>query len=223
MPSVVIVPADELLAKNISTIEQIKVLAGPVIAVTSADLPAGLADAVIRVPRGEPELEPLLLNVPLQLLAYHVAAKLGRDIDKPRNLAKSVTSTAGPLSVPGRGILDVLASPRRQVRRRPGSFRAYRAADLTRGGGRTLAGDRAGFVARISPMGPPRGPPVKIRHGHGDFLRLWPRPECELAYVRASRPALARPSGSASGSEVQARRVGGASNAASLSRAAWSQ
>jgi glutamine---fructose-6-phosphate transaminase (isomerizing) len=91
MPSVVIVPADELLAKNISTIEQIKARGGPVIAVTSADLPAGLADAVIRVPRGEPELEPLLLNVPLQLLAYHVAAKLGRDIDKPRNLAKSVT------------------------------------------------------------------------------------------------------------------------------------
>ena len=91
MPSVVIVPSDDLLSKNISTIEQIKARGGPVIAVTSAELPAGLADAVIRVPRGEPELEPLLLNVPLQLLAYHVAAKLGRDIDKPRNLAKSVT------------------------------------------------------------------------------------------------------------------------------------
>jgi len=91
MPSVVIVPADDLLSKNISTIEQIKARGGPVIAVTSAELPAGLADAVVRVPRGEPELEPLLLNVPLQLLAYHVAAKLGRDIDKPRNLAKSVT------------------------------------------------------------------------------------------------------------------------------------
>jgi glucosamine--fructose-6-phosphate aminotransferase (isomerizing) len=91
MPSVVIVPADDLLAKNISTIEQIKARSGPVIAVTSADLPAGLADAVIRVPGGEPELDPLLLNVPLQLFAYHVAATLHRDIDKPRNLAKSVT------------------------------------------------------------------------------------------------------------------------------------
>ena len=91
MPSVVVVPADDLLSKNISTIEQIKARGGPVIAVTSADLPAGLADAVIRVPRAEPELEPLLLNVPLQILAYHVAAKLDRDIDKPRNLAKSVT------------------------------------------------------------------------------------------------------------------------------------
>jgi len=91
MPSVVVVPSDDLLSKNISTIEQIKARGGPVIAVSSAELPDGLADAVIQVPRGEPELEPLLLNVPLQLLAYHVAAKLGRDIDKPRNLAKSVT------------------------------------------------------------------------------------------------------------------------------------
>jgi glucosamine--fructose-6-phosphate aminotransferase (isomerizing) len=91
MPSVIIVPADELLTKNISTIEQIKARGGPVIAVTNADLPADLADAVITVPRGEPELDPLLFNVPLQLFAYHTAAKLGRDLDKPRNLAKSVT------------------------------------------------------------------------------------------------------------------------------------
>ncbi len=91
MPSVVIVPSDDLVAKNISTIEQIKARGGPVIAVTSTDIPEGLADAVIRVPRAEPELEPILLNVPLQILAYHAAAKLGRDIDKPRNLAKSVT------------------------------------------------------------------------------------------------------------------------------------
>jgi glutamine---fructose-6-phosphate transaminase (isomerizing) len=91
MPSVVIVPSDGLVAKNISTIEQIKARSGPVIALTSADIPEGLADAVIRVPKAEPELEPILLNIPLQILAYHAAAKLGRDIDKPRNLAKSVT------------------------------------------------------------------------------------------------------------------------------------
>jgi glucosamine--fructose-6-phosphate aminotransferase (isomerizing) len=91
MPSVVIIPSDDLIAKNISTIEQIKARGGPVIAVTSADIPDGLADAIIRVPRAEPELEPILFNIPLQLLAYHAAAKLGRDIDKPRNLAKSVT------------------------------------------------------------------------------------------------------------------------------------
>jgi glutamine---fructose-6-phosphate transaminase (isomerizing) len=91
MPSVVIVPADDLISKNISTIEQIKARGGPVIAVTSAGIPDGLADATIRLPKAEPELEPILFNVPLQLLAYHAANKLGRDIDKPRNLAKSVT------------------------------------------------------------------------------------------------------------------------------------
>jgi glutamine---fructose-6-phosphate transaminase (isomerizing) len=91
MPSVVIIPSDDLIAKNISTIEQIKARGGPVIAVTSAAIPDGLADATIRVPKAEPELEPILFNIPLQLLAYHAAAKLGRDIDKPRNLAKSVT------------------------------------------------------------------------------------------------------------------------------------
>jgi glutamine---fructose-6-phosphate transaminase (isomerizing) len=91
MPSVVLVPDDELLSKNISTIEQIKARGGPVIAVTSGDLPADLADAVIRVPHCTPELDPILLTIPLQMFAYHMAAKLGRDIDKPRNLAKSVT------------------------------------------------------------------------------------------------------------------------------------
>ena len=91
MPSVVLVPDDELLSKNISTIEQIKARGGPVIAVTSGDLPSDLADAVIRVPHNTPELDPILLTIPLQMFAYHMAAKLGRDIDKPRNLAKSVT------------------------------------------------------------------------------------------------------------------------------------
>jgi glutamine---fructose-6-phosphate transaminase (isomerizing) len=91
MPSVVIIPSDDLVAKNVSTVEQIKARGGPVITLTSTDIPEGLADATIRVPRTEPELEPVLLNVPLQILAYHAAAKLGRDIDKPRNLAKSVT------------------------------------------------------------------------------------------------------------------------------------
>jgi glucosamine--fructose-6-phosphate aminotransferase (isomerizing) len=91
MPTVAIIPGDELVAKNIGTVEEIKARGGPVIAVTSADLPGGLADAVIRVPRTEPELNPILLTIPLQLFAYHVALTLGRDIDKPRNLAKSVT------------------------------------------------------------------------------------------------------------------------------------
>jgi glucosamine--fructose-6-phosphate aminotransferase (isomerizing) len=91
MPSVVLVPDDEVLSKNIATIEQIKARGGPVIAVTNAELPAGLADSVLRLPRSEPELDPILFTIPLQIFAYHLARHLGRDIDKPRNLAKSVT------------------------------------------------------------------------------------------------------------------------------------
>lgn len=91
MPSVVLVPDDELLAKNLATVEQIKARGGPVLVVTNTDHPLALADDVIRVPAGEPELDPILLTIPLQLFAYQVARKLGRDIDKPRNLAKSVT------------------------------------------------------------------------------------------------------------------------------------
>ncbi len=91
MPTVVLVPDDELLSKNVGTIEQIKARGGPVIAVTDAALPDGLADAVLRVPSSEPELQMILMTIPLQLLAYHVALALERDIDKPRNLAKSVT------------------------------------------------------------------------------------------------------------------------------------
>jgi len=92
MPSVVIIPDDEHLAKNVSTVEQIQARKGPVIVVTNAELPESLApEAVIRVPRTEPELNPILLTIPMQLFAYHCSKALGRDIDKPRNLAKSVT------------------------------------------------------------------------------------------------------------------------------------
>ena len=65
------------------------------IAVTDAGADAvpddGRFAAVIRVPRAEPELAPVVLGIPLQLLAYHAAVALGRDVDRPRNLAKSVT------------------------------------------------------------------------------------------------------------------------------------
>ncbi|HEY4022081.1 MAG TPA: glutamine--fructose-6-phosphate transaminase (isomerizing) [Pseudonocardiaceae bacterium] len=91
MPSVVLVPDDELVVKNLATIEQIKARGGPVIAVTTATIDIDQADDVIRVPSCHTELDPILLTIPLQLFAYHMARKLGRDIDKPRNLAKSVT------------------------------------------------------------------------------------------------------------------------------------
>jgi glucosamine--fructose-6-phosphate aminotransferase (isomerizing) len=90
-PTVVILPRDELLAKNASTIAEIKARGGPVIAITQPGETIAGIDHAIEVPPLEPELDPLLLNVVLQLLAYHVALQRGTDIDRPRNLAKSVT------------------------------------------------------------------------------------------------------------------------------------
>ncbi len=91
MPTVAIVPDDDLLEKNTSTLSEIKARKGPVIALAHRELPAEIADRTIVVPRNEPELDPILLSIPLQMLAYHAAVVLGRDVDKPRNLAKSVT------------------------------------------------------------------------------------------------------------------------------------
>jgi len=90
-PTVVILPRDALFAKNISTVEEIRARRGPVFAVTHAvELPVPV-EGEFCVPASEPELDPILLNIPLQLLAYHVALNKGVNIDQPRNLAKSVT------------------------------------------------------------------------------------------------------------------------------------
>ncbi|MEU9045051.1 MULTISPECIES: glutamine--fructose-6-phosphate transaminase (isomerizing) [unclassified Kitasatospora] len=91
LPTVALVPDDELLDKNLTTLGEIKARSGRVIAVAHRRPEEKLADHCILVPKSEPELDPLLLNIPLQLLAYHAAVALGRDVDKPRNLAKSVT------------------------------------------------------------------------------------------------------------------------------------
>jgi glutamine---fructose-6-phosphate transaminase (isomerizing) len=91
MPTIAVVPDDDLLDKNTSTLAEIKARRGPVIAVAHRELPTDLADRTIVVPRSEPELDSILLSIPLQLLAYHAAVALERDVDKPRNLAKSVT------------------------------------------------------------------------------------------------------------------------------------
>jgi glucosamine--fructose-6-phosphate aminotransferase (isomerizing) len=90
LPTVAIVPDDELLEKNLASLEQIHSRGGEVLAVAHRQL-GTLADRLILVPKSEPELDPILLGLPLQLLAYYAAAALGRDIDQPRNLAKSVT------------------------------------------------------------------------------------------------------------------------------------
>jgi glucosamine--fructose-6-phosphate aminotransferase (isomerizing) len=91
-PTVVVLPRDDLYAKNLSTIAEIRARGGPTYVVTQPGPPLPFAvEGIIEVPKSEPELDALLLNVPLQLLAYHVALAKGRDIDQPRNLAKSVT------------------------------------------------------------------------------------------------------------------------------------
>ncbi|MCZ1009791.1 glutamine--fructose-6-phosphate transaminase (isomerizing) [Streptomyces lydicus] len=89
MPTVAIVPDDDLLEKNRAALEEIKARSGRILAVAHQEQEK--ADHTIIVPKNEPELDPILMGIPLQLLAYHTALALGRDIDKPRNLAKSVT------------------------------------------------------------------------------------------------------------------------------------
>jgi len=92
-PSVFVVPRDGLFEKNMSNMEEIKARKGPIIAVaTQGDKEvARKADEVISIPPTLDCLQPLLTVIPLQLLAYHIAVLRGCDVDKPRNLAKSVT------------------------------------------------------------------------------------------------------------------------------------
>jgi glucosamine--fructose-6-phosphate aminotransferase (isomerizing) len=93
MPVVCLAPMDPWHEKMISQIEQAKARGGVVVAVASDgdDLVAGLADHVLWVPQVPWMLSPVITAIPLQLLAYHIAALRGLDIDQPRNLAKSVT------------------------------------------------------------------------------------------------------------------------------------
>ena len=93
IPTVVVLPDDDLLDKSISSLEEIKARRGPLIALTNATDPriAGLANDILTIPPSHPALHPALMTIPLQLFAYHSAIYLGRDIDQPRNLAKSVT------------------------------------------------------------------------------------------------------------------------------------
>ncbi len=92
-PSVFLVPDDDLREKVISNIKEIKARNGKVIAVAvegDTDI-SGIADDVIFVPKTHAALYPFFMVVPLQLFAFHTALRLNRDIDQPRNLAKSVT------------------------------------------------------------------------------------------------------------------------------------
>jgi glucosamine--fructose-6-phosphate aminotransferase (isomerizing) len=92
-PSVFIVPRGDIYPKVMSNLEEIRARRGPIIAIAcEGDKQiAELADDVIYVPEVEDFLQPLVTSIPLQLLAYHIALLRGCNVDRPRNLAKSVT------------------------------------------------------------------------------------------------------------------------------------
>ncbi|MCS7167460.1 MAG: glutamine--fructose-6-phosphate transaminase (isomerizing) [Gemmatales bacterium] len=92
-PTVFLVPRSSVFDKVISNMEEIRARGGPIIAVTTqgCEEVASRADDVITIPDAPEYLQPILAVIPLQLLAYHMALLRGCDVDKPRNLAKSVT------------------------------------------------------------------------------------------------------------------------------------
>jgi glucosamine--fructose-6-phosphate aminotransferase (isomerizing) len=93
MPVVVVATTDKVYSKILSTIEEVRARGGKVIAIASErnNEIVKLVDHVLYVPETIDALVPILSVVPLQLLAYHMAVMRGCDVDKPRNLAKSVT------------------------------------------------------------------------------------------------------------------------------------
>ena len=93
MPVVFVAPDDHLYRKVVSNMEEVKARGGRIVALTTrgnGDL-SRLVDHQLKVPRTIPLLSPVITSIPLQLLAYHIAVLRGCDVDKPRNLAKSVT------------------------------------------------------------------------------------------------------------------------------------
>jgi glucosamine--fructose-6-phosphate aminotransferase (isomerizing) len=93
MPVVFVAPNDAVYGKVCSNMQEVRARRGRIIAVTTegnGDLSA-LAEAQLKVPATLPLLSPIVTTIPLQLLAYHIAVLRGCDVDRPRNLAKSVT------------------------------------------------------------------------------------------------------------------------------------
>jgi len=92
-PSVFLAPKGEIFNKVVSSMQEIKARGGPVIAIATdgCELPPGLADEVIPIPDCHEAVLPIVAAIPVQLLSYYIAVERGCDVDKPRNLAKSVT------------------------------------------------------------------------------------------------------------------------------------
>ncbi len=93
MPVVFIATKDEIYEKVISNIEEVRARGGKVIAIASEgdENIKNYANDIFYIPESLSFLTPLLAVIPLQLMSYYMAVKLGRDVDQPRNLAKSVT------------------------------------------------------------------------------------------------------------------------------------
>ncbi|MDE5728429.1 MAG: glutamine--fructose-6-phosphate transaminase (isomerizing) [Duncaniella sp.] len=93
MPSVIIAPSDSLYDKIISNVQQVKSRGGAVVAIVSQGNKSmdTIADFSVKIPRVPECLTPIVASVPLQLLAYYIAVGKGKNVDQPRNLAKSVT------------------------------------------------------------------------------------------------------------------------------------
>jgi glucosamine--fructose-6-phosphate aminotransferase (isomerizing) len=92
-PTVFFAPKGEIFQKVVSSIQEIKARRGKTIVITTegSEFPAGLTDEIITIPDCHEAVLPIVAAVPVQLLSYYIAVELGRDVDKPRNLAKSVT------------------------------------------------------------------------------------------------------------------------------------
>src|SRR6186713_2298737 len=97
MPVVAVAPDDAVFEKMLGNVQEAKARGGSVIAITSEGDPRMSAimdpalDIVVPMPRTSPQLTPIIMTIPLQLLAYYIAVRRGCDVDQPRNLAKSVT------------------------------------------------------------------------------------------------------------------------------------
>jgi glucosamine--fructose-6-phosphate aminotransferase (isomerizing) len=94
MPVVAVAPNNRLLEKLVSNIEEVRARGGQMFVIADAEVLASFKEhhgLVIELETGGPLLAPVVLTIPLQLLAYHVAVLRGTDVDQPRNLAKSVT------------------------------------------------------------------------------------------------------------------------------------
>ncbi|CAA6679408.1 MULTISPECIES: glutamine--fructose-6-phosphate transaminase (isomerizing) [unclassified Lentimonas] len=92
-PSVFLATSGEIFQKSLANLQEVKARKGKVICIATEDceMPEDLADDTIIVPECHEIVTPILMSIPVQLLSYHVALERGCDVDKPRNLAKSVT------------------------------------------------------------------------------------------------------------------------------------